>query len=107
MLGLVFSTTNSIAASLPSLASLWSNEFSPPTPLFQEESAPPIWGISWLGTVARNDNEDHLFSLASVKKMITAATALRVLGPDFKFANEFNGELDASQGIIFSPSFKT
>lgn len=86
-------------------AQLWSNEFLPSSVNENEAGMPITWGISWGGVSPRNENEDRLFSLASVKKVITAATALRELGSDFQFSNEFTGEVDASQGVLYSPVF--
>lgn len=64
-----------------------------------------LWGVSWGGAAPKSENEDQLFSLGSVKKIITAVTALRELGSDFRFSNEFTAELDDSQGLIVSPVF--
>lgn len=84
---------------------LWSNDFlsSSVNESLYDQSI--TWGISWGGNSPRNENEDRLFSLASVKKVITAATSLRELGSDFKFSNEFTGELDAGLGVLLSPTF--
>jgi len=86
------------------VSDLWSNEFVSSSVNYVK-TAPLIWGISWDGAVPRYENEDRLFSLGSVKKMITSATALRELGSEFKFSNEFTGDLDANQQIVFSPAF--
>jgi len=84
----------------------WSNEFSPPSAQFyQEQFSPFYWGISWEGAIPKVENEDRLFSLGSVKKVITAATALRELGSDYQFTNEFTGDLDVAQGTVISPTF--
>ena len=97
---LLFSTS---AFAMP-VSELWSNEFVSSSVNYVRSSS-LIWGISWDGVVPRYENEDRLFSLGSVKKMITTATALRELGSDFKFSNEFTGNLDSTQNIIFSPTF--
>ena len=83
---------------------LWSNEFSPIS-VNEASSTPFYWGINWVGSVPRSENEDRLFSLGSVKKIITSATALRELGSEFKFSNEFTADLDAVSETVFSPSF--
>ena len=87
--------------------SLWSNEFqsSDSQNRSTEDYIPLTWGIDFSGSIPRSENDERLFSLASVKKMVTAATALRELGSDFKFNNEFTGELDEAQAAIYSPSF--
>jgi D-alanyl-D-alanine carboxypeptidase/D-alanyl-D-alanine-endopeptidase (penicillin-binding protein 4) len=84
---------------------LWSNEFGFHETPELESTIPLTFGIAWAGNRPRVENEDRLFSLASVKKVITAATALRVLGPDFRFANEFTGEFDPLQKAIYRPTF--
>ena len=85
---------------------LWSQEFTPTGVNFNQESLSPFyWGISWEGTAPKFENEDRLFSLGSVKKMITSATALRELGSDYQFTNEFTGDLDPAQGLVHSPAF--
>ena len=92
------------AAFATDLRSLWSNEFAI-QPLKKGSINSFVFGVSWEGGSPRNENETNLFSLGSVKKIITAATALRELGSDYQFSNEFCGDLDTAQGILFSPSF--
>ena len=85
----------------------WSNEFVTSEVNSLNDETPLIfnWGISWRGAEPRNENETRPFSLGSVKKIITAATALRELGSMYQFSNEFTADLDPAQSIIFSPSF--
>lgn len=83
----------------------WSNEFVPSEIQTKESLVPFTWGIQWQGGNPYSENQDRLFSLASVKKVITAATAIRELGPEFKFRNEFRGDHDDSQSAIYNPVF--
>jgi D-alanyl-D-alanine carboxypeptidase/D-alanyl-D-alanine-endopeptidase (penicillin-binding protein 4) len=83
----------------------WSNEFVPSEVQTKESLIPFTWGIQWQGASPRFENQDRLFSLASVKKVITAATAMRELGPEFKFTNEFRGEHDETQAAVYNPVF--
>ena len=69
------------------------------------DDRPLTWGYFYQGNSPQSQNAEKLFSLASVKKVITAATSLKVLGSDFRFANEFSGEFDPSNLVMFSPVF--
>jgi D-alanyl-D-alanine carboxypeptidase/D-alanyl-D-alanine-endopeptidase (penicillin-binding protein 4) len=83
----------------------WSTELLPSPVLTQEAAIPLTFGIQWNGNSPRSENEDRLFSLASVKKIITAATALRELGPEFRFRNEFRADHDEALETIYNPIF--
>ncbi len=67
---------------------------------------PIQWGASWLGKLPSDQNDDQLMSPASVEKAITAATALRVLGPSFRFNNTFQGKLNPNSHSLHSVEFK-
>lgn len=69
------------------------------------DARPLTWGYFYQGHFPKYENEEKPFSLASVKKVITAATSLRVLGSEFRFANEFSGDYDSINQAIFSPVF--
>jgi len=83
----------------------WSTEYLPSPALKQESIIPLTFGIQWNGGSPRSENEERLFSLASVKKIITAATALRELGPEFRFRNEFRADHDEVLDTIYNPVF--
>jgi D-alanyl-D-alanine carboxypeptidase/D-alanyl-D-alanine-endopeptidase (penicillin-binding protein 4) len=83
---------------------LFSNEFTDLTDSDLDDR-PLTLGIYFQGKSPRYENEEKLFSLASTKKVITASTALRVLGPEFRFINEFTALYDPSNSTVLSPVF--
>ncbi len=65
------------------------------------------WGLSWLGVSPYGRNDDLPIIPASTLKIITSTTALRVLkgGPEFRFANSFQGKIDFSTNTLNEPEF--
>ena len=93
-------------AELSSLPSLWSQEFQDQdgAEVYRPRGVPHR-GIRWEGSVPKAENGDRFFSLASVKKIITAATALRELGAEFRFTNQFTGSMNGEGGVLYQPRF--
>ncbi len=100
-ISLFFQSSNALAWSQIPLFSNEFVEFSDPI----GDNRPLTMGVYDQGKVPRIENEEKLFSLASVKKVITTVTALRVLGSEFRFANEFTAQLDPNSDTLYSPTF--
>jgi len=120
-----------VLAPVPALASesQWTLDLSEASPSGMEDSKPPSLkqriGISWdsyfqshpslkkmklglrfEGTSSLSRNESLPMLPASVQKVLTAAAALKVLGPDFRFENSFQAELDSTGSIARNLKFK-
>jgi D-alanyl-D-alanine carboxypeptidase/D-alanyl-D-alanine-endopeptidase (penicillin-binding protein 4) len=54
--------------------------------------------------LGRNDSEPMV--PASLQKIFTAASALRYLGPGYRFENSFSGDFDQATFTLFNPVFR-
>lgn len=63
------------------------------------------WGLSWVGVSPYEKDSTTTMSPASVQKILTSTTALRVLGPDFRFSNSFQAEFDATSASVSNVEF--
>jgi|GEM_PF-2974603 len=65
------------------------------------------WALSWSGVspYEKNSEPPKAMSPASVQKILTSTTALRVLGSDFRFANAFEAQLDSASNTVSKVEF--
>jgi len=65
------------------------------------------WALSWGGVspYEKNSEPPKAMSPASVQKILTSTTALRVLGSDFRFSNAFEAKLDPASGTVSGVEF--